>query len=258
MIRNRLKRKELYSKADYWDAKAEEHDATAASMWANNSLNAHYQREQISAIERILPDVAGKKVLEVGCGTGRMTRYFASRGADVTGFDFSSKAIELAEKQSQEQIAAANKAGKPIIPPKYEVKSVFDIDYPPEFDVIFSWGVITIACKSREELKVALARSTAAAKQTGKILFLEPVHRGPLHRVLDLATADFVSELKQLGFEIREVSGLHFWPCRLALAYFPFPGWLTTPLYHLGQAFLWAPFWGDYKLIYATRPNQPR
>jgi len=54
----------------------------------------------ISLIEKYLPDVSGAEVLDIGCGTGRISRYFSERGAKVLGIDFSAKSIEIARLQS--------------------------------------------------------------------------------------------------------------------------------------------------------------
>ena len=47
---------------------------------------------------------------------------------------------------------------------------------------------------------------------------------------------------------------MHFWPVRLALAYVPWPRWITAPGYHVGQTLLrrFGEGWGgDYKAIAA-------
>ena len=117
MLKTRSNREAVYSTAEYWDKKASELEGDAVSMWANNHLNRYYHREQIALIEKILPSVTGKNVLDVGCGTGRTSRYLASRGARVVGIDFSEKAIEIARKQS----SGGN--------PEFQVQSVFDLDF---------------------------------------------------------------------------------------------------------------------------------
>jgi SAM-dependent methyltransferase len=43
----------------------------------------------IAAQAGLLPDVAGQRVLDVACGQGRMSRYLAGLGAEVTGVDIS-------------------------------------------------------------------------------------------------------------------------------------------------------------------------
>jgi len=47
-------------------------------------------------------DVAGRKVLDAGCGTGYLSRQLAARGALVTGVDLSERMIAIAQAQSPE------------------------------------------------------------------------------------------------------------------------------------------------------------
>ena len=43
----------------------------------------------IAAQDGLLPEVTGDRVLDIGCGQGRMSRHLASLGAEVTGVDIS-------------------------------------------------------------------------------------------------------------------------------------------------------------------------
>jgi SAM-dependent methyltransferase len=49
-----------------------------------------------------LGDVAGRRVLDAGCGTGYLSRQLAARGAAVTGIDGSARMIALARSASPE------------------------------------------------------------------------------------------------------------------------------------------------------------
>ena len=53
------------------------------------------------ALKRIVGDVAGKRVLDIGCGEGFLSRYFAQAGADVTAVDISEALIEAAVEEEQ-------------------------------------------------------------------------------------------------------------------------------------------------------------
>lgn len=43
----------------------------------------------IASHARLLPAMTGDRVLDIACGQGRMSRYLALPGADVTGIDIS-------------------------------------------------------------------------------------------------------------------------------------------------------------------------
>lgn len=243
MLDTRRQREQIYCTADYWDSKAAELKGDAVSMWTNNHLNHFYHQEQLALFERYLPQVAGRQILDVGCGTGRITRYLAARGAIVTGIDFSSKAIAIAQKLSSE--------GNP----EYEVRSLFDLDTQTAYDNLVSWGAIAVACQKRSELLDVLQRLRRSLKPGGKALLLEPIHQGFLHRVLDMNLQEFCAVMQEAGFQIEDVRHLHFWLTRMLLCYFPLPGWLTATGYHLGETVMKLTrhkAFGDYKAIYAT------
>ena len=45
-------------------------------------------------------DLKGKRVLDIGCGTGRFTLQFAALGADTTGIDLSSEMLTIARREA--------------------------------------------------------------------------------------------------------------------------------------------------------------
>jgi len=60
-----------------------------------------YYRDELNnpATFELIGDVKGKRVLDLACGEGYNTRIMATKGAKVTGVDFSEKLIELARRE---------------------------------------------------------------------------------------------------------------------------------------------------------------
>jgi 2-polyprenyl-3-methyl-5-hydroxy-6-metoxy-1,4-benzoquinol methylase len=247
-VRQRRDRKNIYSTEAYWDSKAVAYADTAVSMWPNQALTQVYDREQKELIGSLLGDVRGLSLLDLGCGVGRFSRWFTAQGASVAGVDFSSGALEIAKRQS------------PNGNPAYRCASVFELEDENAYNVVFVWGVLTLACVDKSQLLAALKRVRRALRQDGRLFLTEPIHRGFLHRVLDLDLREFLSVVREAGFEVRSITPLHFWPMRLLLCYVSWPSWFTTPLYHLGQAVMKLPGFsrlGDYRAILAHPTEVP-
>lgn len=78
-------------------AAAATYDAMAAAYAADGedgAYNALYERPATIAL---LPPVAGRSVLDAGCGSGPLAAWLAGQGARVTGIDASARMIELAD-----------------------------------------------------------------------------------------------------------------------------------------------------------------
>jgi ubiquinone/menaquinone biosynthesis C-methylase UbiE len=60
-----------------------------------------YDRLEKKAIGRHLPpSTKGKKLLEVGCGTGHWSQFFSKYGFEVTGVDVSERMIDIAKSKN--------------------------------------------------------------------------------------------------------------------------------------------------------------
>lgn len=59
--------------------------------------NAHYDRPNTL---RLLPDVAGKKILDAACGPGKYAEVLLAQGSEVTGFDLSPTMVSLAKQRN--------------------------------------------------------------------------------------------------------------------------------------------------------------
>jgi len=76
-----------------------DYDDFAAAYAAENEkglFNAHYARP---AIVNLAGDVAGRSVLDAGCGSGPLAESMRDAGAEVAGFDVSAAMVDLARER---------------------------------------------------------------------------------------------------------------------------------------------------------------
>jgi len=100
-----------------------------ASKIEYNSHNALYERP---ATLSLLPDLAGKKVLDAGCGPGVYSSILIDRGADVTAIDFSDEMIRLTKEKTENNARVI----------KANLNHPLDFLKDEEFDLIVSSLVI--------------------------------------------------------------------------------------------------------------------
>jgi ubiquinone/menaquinone biosynthesis C-methylase UbiE len=79
---------------DAYEALAEPYNA----LIDHKPHNAYYDRPNTLAL---LPDVAGKSVLDAGCGPGKYAEILLEKGASVTGFDISPNMVKLARERNR-------------------------------------------------------------------------------------------------------------------------------------------------------------
>jgi len=76
-------------------------DQLAADFAARAETKAHNAYYDRPAVYALLPDVAGKRVLDAGCGPGIYAAWLLAHGAEVVGLDVSAKMVEFAEQRLQ-------------------------------------------------------------------------------------------------------------------------------------------------------------
>jgi ubiquinone/menaquinone biosynthesis C-methylase UbiE len=106
--------------------------------WYESAEGKMYDRLEKKAISRYLQSNAkGKKLLEVGCGTGHWSRFFSECGFEVTGVDISERMIDIARTKSIPNISfqIANGHSLPFEDSSFDVTAaittlefVYDID----------------------------------------------------------------------------------------------------------------------------------
>jgi SAM-dependent methyltransferase len=104
------------------------------------------------AVERRLPELGGKHVLHLGCGTGEATAELAGLGALVTGVDASAAAVAAARERAP---AVAFVQGDPSQLPVELRRGRFDLVYSGIGDELGGWATgIASALRSGGELIV--------------------------------------------------------------------------------------------------------
>jgi 2-polyprenyl-3-methyl-5-hydroxy-6-metoxy-1,4-benzoquinol methylase len=114
----------------------------------------------------ILGNLAGKIVLEVGCGDGANAILLAKLGAQVVGVDVSQASIELAEKR-----AALNGVRDSV---RFMCSPLELVNLPPNhFDAIVGVAILHHVIAS---LDLVLRRLIPSAKPRGTFMFAEPIN----------------------------------------------------------------------------------
>ena len=79
-----------------FDAVADKYD-----KWYETTEGAMYDYLEKKAVSRYLRQNAqGKKLLEVGCGTGHWSQFFSDCGFEITGVDISGRMIKIAQSKN--------------------------------------------------------------------------------------------------------------------------------------------------------------
>jgi ubiquinone/menaquinone biosynthesis C-methylase UbiE len=124
----------------YWthhihDLELSKHPVGSSGFFADLE---EYRFDKLRYLDALIRSTApaGKKVLEVGCGTGIDLARFAALGAEVTGVDFSPKAIDLARAHFRQR----------GLPGALEVMDATALAFPDRtFDLAYAHGVLQYA-----------------------------------------------------------------------------------------------------------------
>jgi 2-polyprenyl-3-methyl-5-hydroxy-6-metoxy-1,4-benzoquinol methylase len=108
---------------DCWDA--------AADFWEHfleNGIDSYRTALHGPALLEHCGDVAHRDVLDLGCGQGWFSRQLATKGARVTGIDWSPRLIEHARRHEQEaplqidyRVLDAAQIGEPFAPASFDL-----------------------------------------------------------------------------------------------------------------------------------------
>jgi SAM-dependent methyltransferase len=109
-----------------------------------NQIQLAFRQHWLTFQELLPTDLLGRRVLEVGCGRGSLSAYFADAGWDCTLLDISEAAIDLARGAFARHDLKA----------RFEVGDCLNMSFETgSFDLVFSIGLL----EHFEEIEAAIA-----------------------------------------------------------------------------------------------------
>jgi 2-polyprenyl-6-hydroxyphenyl methylase/3-demethylubiquinone-9 3-methyltransferase len=140
---------------------------------------------RLDYIDRIVP-LAGKSVLDVGCGGGILSEAMATRGARVTGIDLADKPLKVAELHLLESGADVD----------YIKISAEDLarERPQQFDAVTCMELL-----EHVPDPAATVRACATLVKPGGIVFFSTINRNPKSYLFAVLGAEYVLKLLPRG-----------------------------------------------------------
>jgi 2-polyprenyl-6-hydroxyphenyl methylase/3-demethylubiquinone-9 3-methyltransferase len=130
--------------------------------------------------------LAGKRVLDVGCGGGILAEAMARRGAEVTGIDLGEKGLRVAELHLAES----------KLPVKYEKVSAEDYAarYAGAFDVVTCMELLEHVPEP-----AGMVAACARLARPGGLVFFSTINRNPKSYLFAVIGAEYVLKLLPKG-----------------------------------------------------------
>lgn len=209
------------------------HDEWAKSTSANEIyVLESFESESSPENRQILSwmgDLRGKKILELGCGLGEASTYFALKGASVTATDISPHMVEKAI-----EVAKAN--GASIDGKVVSANSLVNID-SNSFDYIYAGNLL-----HHVDIEKCVEMLSEKLKSGGSAFFWDPIAYNPVINIYrKMASSVRTSDEHPLKKSDLKNIKKHF--SRITIKYF----WLTAM-----SVFIW------YYFIEKKDPNKTR
>ncbi len=128
----------------------------------------HLDLHLAESIKVLMEDYELKKILDVGCGTGKLVKFFNEQGFNATGCDNSKIAIKAAKKLDEESFVVASATKLPF--------------KKGSFDLVIS--ISTIEHLTINEAKLFLKEAFRVLKPHGFLFLVTPNFSSPMRYIL--------------------------------------------------------------------------
>ena len=131
--------------------------------------------------------LAGKRVLDVGCGGGILADSMARRGAQVLGIDLSTKALKVAQLHALE-------ASTPHVEYREQSAEALAAEQPGQFDVVTCMEMLEHVPDPS-----SVVRACADLVKPGGWVFFSTINRNPKSFLFAIVGAEYVLNLLPRG-----------------------------------------------------------
>jgi 2-polyprenyl-6-hydroxyphenyl methylase/3-demethylubiquinone-9 3-methyltransferase len=134
-----------------------------------------------------LTSLAGRRVLDVGCGGGILSDSMARKGADVTGIDLSSKALKVAQLHALE-------AGTTQVSYREISAEAMAQEQPASFDVVTCMEML-----EHVPDPASVVRACATLVKPGGWVFFSTINRNPKSFLFAIVGAEYLLQMLPKG-----------------------------------------------------------
>ena len=131
--------------------------------------------------------LAGKRVVDVGCGGGILADSMARRGADVLGIDLADKPLRVAQLHALE-------AGTPNVQYRKVAAEALAAEQPASFDVVTCMEML-----EHVPDQASIVRACATLVKPGGWVFFSTINRNPKSFLFAIVGAEYVLNLLPRG-----------------------------------------------------------
>ena len=133
---------------DYWNEHVHDLEIATHPVGSNDFFREldEYRFDKLGYLPRLVSfdGYRGRRLLEIGCGTGVDLARFAKGGANVTGIDLAPKGIELAVQNFTHR----------ELPGSFSVMDGEEMGFPDDwFDVVYAHGVLQYTANARKMVR---------------------------------------------------------------------------------------------------------